>query len=340
MTPADLVGGVMLVALVLYALLGGGDFGGGVLDLVASGPRRDAQRALVERALGPIWEANHVWLILVVVLLFSCFPAAFSAVSIGLFVPLVLLLAGIVLRGAAFTFRTYDRPDPTVRVRWGLVFSISSVLAPIMLGVGVGTLASGRVVADGSAPFAWLAPFPLAVGGLALALFAFLAATYAAVEAADAPDLALAGDFRARALAAGVAVFAFAALCGLLSAREAPRVFAGLTSRSWSLALHLATAAAALTAFGALLRRRYRLARLAGAAQAALIVAGWGAGQHPYLVVPGITLASAGASRATQVAVLWAVAAGAVLLFPSLYLLFRTFKGERPFAVVDRRDRD
>ena len=336
MSPPDLLGGAMLAALVLYALLGGADFGGGVLDLLASGPRKEAQRALVERALGPIWEANHVWLILVVVVLFSCFPPAFAAISIGLFVPILLLLLGIVLRGAAFTFRTYDRPDPAVRVRWGLVFSIASVLAPLTLGTMVGALASGRVAVDGSAPFAWVAPFPLATGGLALVLFAFLAAVYAAAHADRLGEAALAGDFRARALAAGVAVFGFALLAGALSHREAPGVFEGLTRRSWSLGLHLATAAAAVGSFAALWRGRFGVARVAAAAQAALIVAGWGASQYPHLVFPGMTLASASAPRATQLAVLWGLAAGAALLFPALWLLFRTFEGARPLRMVDR----
>jgi cytochrome d ubiquinol oxidase subunit II len=334
MTPADLLAGALLAALVLYVLLGGADFGGGVWDLLASGPRKAEQRALVEQAIGPIWEANHVWLILAVVLLFTGFPSAFAALSIDLFVPLVLFLLGIVLRGAAFTFRTYDRPDPRVKVRWGLIFSMSSIIAPIVLGVVVGTIASGRLRAEsrGAEPLAWLSPFPLAVGVLAVALFAFLAATYLAVEA----DGALREDFRRRAIGAGVAVFAAAAVAAVLSSREAPLVFAGLTRRGFSVPLHLATAAAALTAFGALLRKRVRLARAAAALQAALIVAGWGASQYPYLVVPDVTLASAAAPRATLVPVLWALAAGAVLLFPALYLLFRVFKGERPFSVVDR----
>jgi cytochrome d ubiquinol oxidase subunit II len=339
-TPADLLAGALLAALVLYVLLGGADFGGGVWDLLASGPRKAAQRALVERAIGPIWEANHVWLILAVVLLFTGFPAAFAALSIDLFVPLVVFLLGIVLRGAAFTFRTYDRPDPLVQVRWGLIFSMSSVIAPLVLGVIVGAVASGRLRADarGADPLAWLSPFPVAVGLLATALFAFLAAAYLAVEADTGPeaDASLREDFRRRAIGAGVAVFLAAALAAVLSWREAPLVFAGLTRRGFSLPLHLATAAAALTAFGALLRRRVRLARAAAALQAALIVAGWGASQYPYLVVPDVTLASAAAPRATLVPVLWALAAGAVLLFPALYLLFRVFKGERPFSVVDR----
>jgi cytochrome d ubiquinol oxidase subunit II len=333
-TPADLLGGATLAALVLYALLGGADFGGGIWDLLASGPRRAEQRALVERAIGPIWEANHVWLILVIVVLFTGFPPAFAAVSIELFVPLVLLLFGVVLRGAAFTFRTYERPDDRVQARWGLVFSASSVLAPLVLGVVVGALASGRVrvAALGTAPFAWLAPFPLAVGFFAAALFAYLAAAYLAVEA----EGALRDDFRRRAVAAGVAVFGCALLCAGLSWREAPLVFEGLTRRSWSLALHLATGAAAITAFAMLFRGRVRAARGAAAIQVALIVLGWGAAQHPYLVVPDLTLASASAPRATQVALLWALAGGGLLLFPALAVLFRVFKGERPFSVVDR----
>ncbi len=334
MTPADLLGAAVLAALVLYALFGGADFGGGIWDLLASGPRKVEQRALVERAIGPIWEANHVWLVLVVVVLFTGFPAAFAAISIELFVPLVLLLLGIVLRGAAFTFRTYDRPQDRVQARWGLVFSISSVLAPLVLGVVVGALASGRlrVAAQGSQPLAWLAPFPLAVGLFAAALFAYLAASYLAVEA----EGALRDDFRLRAVAAGAVVFACAVAAAMLSRREAPIVFHGLTGRAWSLPLHLATGATAVTAFTMLFRGRVRAARAAAGLQVALIVAGWAASQHPFLVVPDVTLASASAPRATQVALLWALAGGGVLLFPALAVLFRVFKGERPFSVIDR----
>jgi cytochrome bd ubiquinol oxidase subunit II len=333
-TPADLLGAAILASLVLYALLAGADFGGGIWDLLASGPRKAEQRALVEGAIGPVWEANHVWLILVVVVLFTGFPPAFAAISIALFVPLVLLLVGIVLRGAAFTFRTYHHGGDRAQARWGLVFSGASVLAPVVLGVVVGALASGRlrVEAAGQAPLAWLAPFPLAVGLFAVALFAYLAATYLAVEA-EGP---LREDFRRRAVAAGVAVFLCAALAGLLSLREAPVVFAGLTARRFSLPLHLATGAAAVGAFAALLRGAVRAARAAAALQVALIVVGWGAAQYPFIVVPEVTLASASAPRAVQVPLLWALAAGSVLLFPALYALFRVFKGERPFSVVDR----
>ncbi|MGC3997564.1 MAG: cytochrome d ubiquinol oxidase subunit II [Anaeromyxobacter sp.] len=332
----DLAGAVILGALVLYALMGGADYGGGIWDLLASGPRRKEQRALIEEAIGPIWETNHVWLILVVVVLFTGFPSAFAALSIGLFVPLMLLLVGIVLRGAAFTFRAYDHPEDHVQARWGLVFSASSVVAPVVLGVVVGATASGRAGPGpdgGLAPFAWVSPFPLAVGLFAAALFAYLAATYLAVEA----EGALRDDFRRRAIGAGVAVFLTALAAGALSWREAPLVFHGLTGRPFTLPLHLATGAAAVTAFAALRRGAVRLARAAAAAQVTLIVVGWGASQYPYLLVPHLTLASAAAPRATLVPLLWALGGGALLLFPALYLLFRVFKGERPFAVVDRK---
>ena len=334
MSPADLVGGAILAALVLYALFGGADFGGGIWDLLASGARKREQRALVEQAIGPIWEANHVWLILVVVLLFTAFPPAFAAISVELFAPLLLLLVGIVLRGAAFTFRAYDRPDDRVKARWGVLFSASSVLAPVFLGVAVGALASGRLGAGArGASLAWAGPFPAVVGLFAAALFAYLAATYLAVEATGP----LQEDFRRRAEGAAVVALLLAALAAAVSRAEAPVVFEGLTRRPWSAPLVGGTAVAAAVAFVALRRGRVRLARAAAAIQVALIVAGWGAAQHPYLVVPGVTLASASAPRAVQVAVLWALAAGSVLLFPALYLLFRIFKGERPFSVIERK---
>jgi cytochrome d ubiquinol oxidase subunit II len=336
-SPADLLGAVLLAGLVAYALFGGADFGGGIWDLLASGPRRQEQRRLIEHALGPIWEANHVWLILVVVVLFTAFPPAFAAISTTLFAPLVLLLIGIVLRGAAFTFRAYDDRGDRVQERWGLVFSASSVLAPLLLGVMVGALASGdlRVDARGTplgSGWAALSPFTFATGLFACALFAFLAAAYLAVEAGGA----LQEDFRRRAIGAGVAVFVTATAAGVLSFWYAPLVFRGLTGRPWSLPLHLATGAAAVTALAALVGRRHRLGRVAAAIQVALIVVGWGTAQYPYLVAPDVTLASASGPRGTQIALLIALAAGALTLFPSLYLLFRVFKGEKAFSIVDR----
>ena len=160
------LGSALVVAFILYALFGGADFGGGVWDLLASGPRQAEQRALIARALGPVWEVNHVWLIIGVVILFGGFPRAFAALTVTLHVPLTLLLLGIVFRGTAFTFRTYDARGDQVQRRWGFVFSVASILSPALLGMCVGAVVGGEL--QGRAPegvsSAWWTPFALAVG--------------------------------------------------------------------------------------------------------------------------------------------------------------------------------
>lgn len=326
MTPALMLAGVMLAALILYTVTGGADFGGGVWDLLAGGPRKQAQRDLIDRAIGPIWEANHVWLILIVVLLFVCFPPVFAAVSTALHVPLAIMVIGVVLRGSAFAFRHYDPLHGRGAVRWGRVFALASLVTPVFLGVVLGALSTdiavdphtGRVATDFVSQ--WLAPFPFAVGLFTLALFAFLAAVYLTN---DADDPALRGDFRRRALAAAFAVGAAALLAYL--AAPAP-LQADLSGSPWALPLHLATGAAAVAAIACLWTHRDRLARLAAAAQAALIVVGWAASQYPYLAYPGYTIDAAAAPTSILVPVLIALGAGAVVLVPSLLFLFAVFK--------------
>jgi cytochrome d ubiquinol oxidase subunit II len=336
-----LLGGVMMAALCLYAVFGGADFGGGVWDLFASGPRKAQQRALIEKAIGPIWEANHVWLILAIVILFAAFPTAYSSISIALHIPLTLFVVGVVFRGSAFTFRAYDDRNDRRQQRWGLLFSLASVAAPILLGVLAGTVASGEIhvvagVVTSGYVAPWLAPFPIFVGLFALALFAYLAAVFLTAEADAEGAAELTSDFRQRALIAGAVVGAVALVTFALSFSGAPRISAGLTERPWTWPLHLATAAAATTAFTALWKRRFAVARFAVVAQTILILLGWAASQYPYLLVPSHTLSSAAANPRTQELLLIAIAAGSVLLFPSLYVLYRVFKGERPFRVLDR----
>src|SRR5258707_1940868 len=158
----------MITALIIYALLGGADYGGGVWALFAFGRRAPEQRALIANAIGPVWEANHVWLILVIVMLFTAFPPSFAAISTALHIPLTLLLMGIVLRGTTFTFRSYDVQRDDVQPRWSLVFSIASIITPVLLGITLGAIASGTIRDENghvvSGFFSsWLAPFPFAV---------------------------------------------------------------------------------------------------------------------------------------------------------------------------------
>jgi cytochrome d ubiquinol oxidase subunit II len=321
MGPEVWLAAALVVALILYVVSGGADFGGGVWDLLATGPRRGQQRALVEHAIGPIWEANHVWLILVVVVLFTGFPTAFATVSIALHIPLTLLLLGIVFRGASFAFRSFDTGRR--RPLWGVAFSTASLLGPVLLGVVVGALAAGRF-ADGDYVSSWLAPFPLAVGGLTLALCAFLAAVYLAREAAEP---ALADDFRRRALLAGAATVVLGIVALIFARAGAPRLHDRLLGRVLVVAGPLAALAAAGTAT-ALARRRFSLARVLAAGVAALLVAGWAAAQYPYLVTDRLTVHQAAAGAATIRLLLAVLALGLPVLVPSLVVLFRVFKGQ------------
>jgi cytochrome d ubiquinol oxidase subunit II len=354
----DGAGMAILVALIAYGLSGGADFGGGVWDLLASGPRAARQRQLIAHSMGPIWEANHIWLILAIVVLFTAFPPAFARIATVLHLPLLLMLLGIVARGAAFSFRSYGGPGGPAGPAgpggpageragpWGTVFAVASLITPLWLGIVVGAIARGSVRPPRSAAdflTAWIGPFPFAVGAFALALFAFLAAVYLAHDArrsgddgqpgAAAGQAAAAGggpsplseDFRRRALVSGLLLAPLAAGVLAVAGREAPRLLHGLTRTPWSWALHALTAACAVTALAALARRRLGLARAAAAAQAALILAGWALAQYPYLVPPDLTLAAAAAPAVVLRDLLVALAAGALLLLPAFFYLYRVF---------------
>ncbi len=331
MTAEVILGAVMLAALVLYALSGGADYGGGMWDLLASGPRARRQRAAIEHAIGPIWEANHVWLILVIVVLFSGFPPAFAAIMTALHIPMTALLVGIVLRGSAFVFRKYDRQDDAVHRRWSRVFGTASFFTPFLLGLCLGALGSGRIRVDAGRVttgfFAgWTSPFAVVCGLFAQGLFAFLAATYLTVDTEREPDLR--EDFRRRALVSGLSLAPPAALTFVLARGGAPEIFQGLTSW-WAPLLLAVTSACAVGALAALWARRFRWARAAAAGQVACILVGWGLAQHPHLVVPDLTLANAATAPPTLRLLVWALAAGAVALFPSFGYLFYVFKGRR-----------
>lgn len=325
--PALLVGAVLAASLVAYVLTGGADFGGGVWDLFATGPRRKEQRRLIAHAIAPIWEANHVWLILVVVVLFVCFPPAFATLSTALHIPLTVTLVGIVLRGSAFVFRAYD---PAVRdagqtSTWQTVFAVASTVTPFMLGVTLGATVSGGirvvqgvVVTDFVSE--WLAAFPMAVGGLTVAVCALLAASYLTLET---DDPALRNDFRVRGLVASVAVVVFAWVALWLGP---PHLQEGLLRGPWAAPLHAVTAAAGGGGLVALWSRRWRTARALLATEVALVVGGLAAVQWPWLVPGAYTLTDAAAPSSVLWAVLACLAGGIVLLVPALVWLFRVFK--------------
>jgi cytochrome d ubiquinol oxidase subunit II len=320
----------ILFSLILYALMGGADFGGGMWDLLATGPRAKQQRETIAHAIGPIWEANHVWLILVIVLLFTGFPRGYAVMMTALNIPLTIMLVGIVLRGAAFAFRKSDSQRPSVQRRWSLIFGISSLVTPFCQGIAMGALATGKIhVVNGQVTtgfFAgWLSPFALACGLFATALFAFLAAAYLTVNAKGQPELE--DDFRRRAIWSGLALAPIALFVWLTSVTGAPTMFAGLTN--WWAPLLLAwTSLFAVAAFLSLWRRWFNAARIAAAGQVTLILVGWSVAEYPNLVTPDVTVTNSAAPEITLRLLVLALGLGAIVLLPSLACLFHVFRGK------------
>ena len=324
MTVVDVVAVVLWVGVTLYAVFGGADFGAGMWDLLAGGATRGAEpRALMERAIGPVWEANHTWLIFDLVVLWTAFSLAFASIMETLFIPLSLAALGIVLRGCGFAFRKLAGGLANQRAL-GATFAVSSVLTPFFMGTVVGGIASGRVPAGGQAgdPVAsWTGPLSVVVGALFVASCAYLSAVFLVTEARRAGDERLARYFTARAIGAG-AVAGALAVVGVLALRSDARlVYDGLASEGLTLVvLSVLCGAAAMVLLARGARRGVR--PLAVAAVTA-VVWGWGVAQYPFLLPDSLTLEAAAAPSATMVALLVVFGAAAVVVVPALVLLFR-----------------
>lgn len=332
------VAATLFAGIVAYAVLGGADFGSGLWDLTAGDARRGGPlRSLVDRALGPVWEANHVWLVFVLVYLWTGFPAGFAAVMETLFVPFSLAGAGIVLRGAAFAFRKFA-PDLASARLFGAFFAASSIITPFLFGTIAGAVASGRVPLDGQGDrwSSWTGPTSLVGGTLAVLTCSFLAATFLVAEAARTGDRALTAACRRRALGAGVASGAVA-LAGIVPLHDdAPELFDGLTGRA--LPLVVLSAVAGVLALAALWAHRPALARAGAVAAVASVVVGWGVAQHPWLLVDQATLDEAAGADATLWGLMAVFGVAAVLVLPALaYLFWITQRGPmaRPADVED-----
>ncbi|HKP97452.1 MAG TPA: cytochrome d ubiquinol oxidase subunit II [Fibrobacteria bacterium] len=323
-------------SLLLYCLLAGADFGAGILEVFMGRGKRRAQRTIIDRALGPVWEANHMWLILMVVILFTGFPAVYSRVSTNLHLPLTAMLLGIIARGCSFTFRHYDAVKGRSQRSYSLFFIYSSVWTPFCLGVVTGALVPGGIDPAATGYLEgyvrpWLRPFPLALGGFTVCLFAFLAAVYLIGES---PAGAVRSGFARRAVVASAVAVAVGGL--VFWAAEADGI--DLAAR------FLASPAAAACVVGAtfslpvlwlaLAREWGWIARILAGGQVALILAAWFAVQFPILVklknAPDLTFFNSHAPEATLYQLNLALTFGAALILPALYFLFRVFKSESP----------
>jgi cytochrome d ubiquinol oxidase subunit II len=317
----------MVVGLAAYAVFGGADFGVGFWQLTAGrGKRGDAVREYAQHAIATVWEANHVWLIFVLTVCWTAYPRALSSIASTLAIPLFIAALGVVIRGTTYVLR--DLPSNRVAHRLlGTVFSLSSLLTPFALGTIAGAIAAGRVPvgnARGDLVTSWLNSTAIAIGLLSVITAAFVAAVFLTADAdRNAPDLV--EPFRRRALGSGV-VAGIAALIGLLVVRaDVPSIWSGLTAGA-GLAAVIISAVSGIATLLLLGARRYGPARGTAAIAVAGIVAGWPLAQRPRFL-PGLTIAEAAASRATLVGVMIAIAAGALVLFPSLALLFRLLLG-------------
>jgi cytochrome bd ubiquinol oxidase subunit II len=321
MAEAPLV--LILAGLAAYTVLGGADFGAGFWELLARGPRGASIREHTHRAMAPVWEANHVWLIFVLVVCWTAYPVAFSSIASTLTIPLFLAGIGIVLRGASYALRA-GRPSERQEGVLSVVFALSSVLTPFALGATVGGIASARVPvgnAAGEEWSSWLNRTSVLIGVLAVASAAYLAAVYLAADAARADRAELVRAFRARALAAGLVAGAVA-IAGLVVLRSDARpLFDGLTSGG-GLAMVVVSIVAGAVTLALVWRSRFEPARVSAAVAVVAIIAGWGLGQKPSFL-PGLSIDEAAAGDATLVAVLVSVAVGALVLVPSLAWLFR-----------------
>ena len=314
---------LLMVAITFYAIFGGADFGAGIWDLTAGGPARGRRpRDVIEHSIGPVWEANHVWLIFVFVVLWTCFPEAYASIMLTLFVPLTIAALGIVLRGAGFAFRKAVTQLRHQRI-FGGAFAISSVLVPYCFGAVAGGIASGRVPAGGAAgdPWnSWVNPTSIVVGVLAVCVVAYVAAVLLTWDAGRLSDEHMVAYFRIRAVGAAIVAGAVA-LVGLFVLRSDARyIFDGLTSRA--LALVVLSALAGVAAFLLLRGRPRRGARIAALVASGALVLAWGVAQWDYLLPETMTVAQAAAPTATITAVLVAAVLAALVLTPAFAFLY------------------
>src|SRR2546428_2079735 len=332
---------ILWLSLIAYAVLGGADFGGGIWDFFAFGPQAERQRRLIGQALGPVWEANHVWLIFLIVGLFTAFPSAFSTLSTALFVPFTLALVGIVLRGAAFIFQAHAAPSVTMHKVWERVFSTASTITPFLFGTAAAAVASGQVRAAGGQVqtdllAGWTTPFALTIGALALTLCAVLAAVNLMIEAQNSNDAELVEAFRRRAMIAGAITLVLDTIAFILAPFQAPLLWNGMLDHA--LPVVIATGVIGLITAASLFLRRYRLARVLAFTVTAFIFASWGLSQFPYLIPVNVTITNAASPPATLLALLISTIIGMALLLPSLWLLFHVFRSKHPALNVQEKE--
>jgi cytochrome d ubiquinol oxidase subunit II len=316
------VAAAMFVGVLAYALFGGADFGSGFYDLTAGDARRGAElRTQIDHSIGPVWEANHVWLIYILVTAWTGFPQGFAAVMYTLTLPMLFALFGIVLRGASFAFRKYAATLRQAQL-FGAVFAGSSLITPFFLGCVAGAVASGRVPAEGRGDLwsSWLNPTSIFAGLIAVGTCSFLAGVFLLADASRAGRERLTATLRTRTLFVGTVtgIVVFAALAPVHA--DAPTLWSGLSGRA--LPLVILSAGTGFATLVLVWRERYSVARVTAVSAVGTVVGGWAVGQYPWLLVDHLRIADAGGADATLVGLLVAAGLAAVIVLPALIYLF------------------
>ncbi len=306
MTIADVLLSILWLALFIYTIFGGADFGAGMLELFAVGESGSRQEALIDESIGPVWESNHVWLIFLLVVFFTAFPPAFAVINVVLFIPLLLAVIGIVLRGSSFVFKTHGSIQRNRNVRiLSRTFSVASIMTPFFLALSAAAIASGVIVIQNKSQVVtntgsdWLTPFTLTIGAMALTLCVTISAIYLTVEATSRGQSDLAEAFRRRGLIAGV---------------------------DKAIPIVIVTMLVGVAAAAALWFRRYTWARVLIVAEVAFLLLSWGVSQYPYIIPPDVTAANASSPLETQQFLLVGIIIALIIVLPSLWFLFYVFK--------------
>lgn len=329
---------ILGISFILYALLGGADFGAGIVETFAG---RKGEKT-ISKAIAPVWEANHVWLILAIVILFTGFPSVYAAISTALHIPLMVVLIGIVLRGSSFTFRHYDVGHGITHKYYTLFFRISSFVTPLFLGITLGAMILGEITLNPADGFyeqfinPWFNPFCFTVGIFSTSLFAYIAAVFLIGEAAYPVEqrryIRLAKAFLLSTAASGILVFIFAELQGHQLLREFFQSNLSISSFS-TVVLFIPLV------FYLFNHPNIVYLRAVVGIQVTLIMQGWFAIQYPVLVYEKngqhLTFYNTQAPDVTLVQLLIALFVGLMLVIPSFYFLYKVFKGAKGLNIND-----
>ena len=336
MAPEAIILAILWGALTLYLLFGGADFGVGIWEVNTALQSTERERNLLYKAIGPVWEANHVWLIFFLVCTHAAFPRAYAALGQALWVPLLIAIVGIVFRGAAYAFRANLLGQRTQRTIWEIVFAVASTVAPFFLGAAAGAVASGKLEFNdageyqGAILLGWISPLSLFTGFFTVGVCAFLSATYLLRESVNQEQPELIKVWRQRALATGLWMGVLSLVGVAFLAVEPERFWTNFRERG--LPLFCVGVASGAGARVAIWRTKALLATIFAASTVTCVVWGWGVSQYPILLPPNLTIENCKTSDSVMWAMLVSIGIGMVIVVPSLWWLLSIFKGEHQTA--------